>query len=351
MKIRRGGILERKKTKLVIWDLDNTIWNGILVEDKEVVLRDGITEIIKTLDERGILQSIASKNDMDVAFAKLEEFKLAEYFLYPQINWGPKSKSVETIVKSINIGFDTVCFIDDQVFERDEVNAKFPEVLSLDVCEIEHLLERDEMNSMFITSDSKYRRQLYQTDIIRKEKEEMFEGTEEEFLKTLDLKLKVKPAEDGDLKRAEELTVRTHQLNSTGYTYSYEELKDFITNPNYLLYVAELEDRYGKYGTIGIILLECEKEVWTIKLLITSCRVMSRGVGNCLLSMLVNFSRRNHVELHAEFVPTDRNRIMAITYSLNGFHVIEKGEDKQILCYQADKDAPYPSYIDLTFVE
>ena len=105
-----NGGKKETKIKCVIWDLDNTIWNGVLIEDSSVILRDRIKGIIEVLDQRGILQSIASKNDYDLAMAKLRELGLDEYFIYPQINWGPKSISIKEIAKSINIGMDTISF-------------------------------------------------------------------------------------------------------------------------------------------------------------------------------------------------------------------------------------------------
>src|SRR5882757_5603476 len=87
---------ERKvrSIKVMVWDLDNTIWDGILLEDRTVAVIPRVVEVIKECDRRGILQSIASRNDHDSAFARLRELGLAEYFLYPQINWGTKSESV-----------------------------------------------------------------------------------------------------------------------------------------------------------------------------------------------------------------------------------------------------------------
>ncbi|HEX9063065.1 MAG TPA: HAD-IIIC family phosphatase, partial [Clostridia bacterium] len=119
-----------KKVKCVVWDLDNTIWEGILSEDREVRLKPGIKGIIETLDDRGILQSIASKNDYDDAMKKLREFGLEEYFLYPQISWNSKAESVRKIAESINIGIDTLAFVDDQITEREEVSFSHPEVLT-----------------------------------------------------------------------------------------------------------------------------------------------------------------------------------------------------------------------------
>mgnify|MGYP003377679593 FL=1 len=84
-----------KKIKCLVWDLDNTLWNGTLLENDDVKLKDGIKDIIKELDRRGILLSIASKNEYDHAFKKLESFGISEYFIYPQICWNNKSKSIK----------------------------------------------------------------------------------------------------------------------------------------------------------------------------------------------------------------------------------------------------------------
>ncbi len=116
----------------MVWDLDNTVWDGILLEDAEVTLRPHVVQILQTLDERGILHSIASRNDHDVAMAKLKEFGIAEYFLYPQINWNSKAASIAQIAQDLNIGLDAVAFVDDQPFEREEVAFTHDKVLCVD---------------------------------------------------------------------------------------------------------------------------------------------------------------------------------------------------------------------------
>lgn len=204
-----------KKVKCVVWDLDNTVWNGVLLEDKEVSLRQGIREIIEALDQRGILQSIASKNEHNKAMEKLKELGIDEYFIYPQINWNSKSSSMKVLAKSINIGLDTFAFIDDQPFELEEVKFSIPEVLCIDSADLSSLLSMQEMNPRFITEDSTIRRKMYQSDIQRNIAEENYTGTQEEFLACLDMSFAIAPVGEGDLQRAEELTVRTHQLNTT----------------------------------------------------------------------------------------------------------------------------------------
>ncbi|MEM7125046.1 MAG: HAD-IIIC family phosphatase [Chloroflexota bacterium] len=336
---------KQKDIKCVIWDLDNTIWDGVLLEDQQVTLHAGVVEIIKTLDERGILQSIASKNHHGQAMEKLSEFGIEEYFLYPEINWNAKASSIGKIVKSLNIGIDTIAFIDDQPFERDEVRFSWPDVRCIDALNLGQVLEMPAMNPRFITSDSKRRRQMYLSNMEREEAEEIFEGPQEEFLASLDMKLRIFSAQSEDLQRAEELTVRTNQLNATGYTYSYEELDQLRQSPNHQLLMASLEDKYGTYGHIGLSLLECTDAIWTIKLLLMSCRVMSRGVGSVLLSYLMKSASSAQVRLQAEFVPTDRNRMMNITYRFAGFEEVANQGELQILEHNLKDIQAFPNYM------
>src|SRR5581483_5052110 len=127
-----GTQTKPKTMKCVVWDLDNTLWNGTLLEDGQVTLREEIVHTIKLLDARGILHSIASKNSYEAAMAMLQQLGVSEYFLYPQINWNSKASSIREIAKAINIGLDTIAFVDDQAFERAEVAFQIPEVLCID---------------------------------------------------------------------------------------------------------------------------------------------------------------------------------------------------------------------------
>ncbi|MGA4722136.1 HAD-IIIC family phosphatase [Fictibacillus nanhaiensis] len=336
-----------RKIKCVIWDLDNTVWNGTLLEDSEVTLRTGVVDIIKELDQRGILQSISSKNDYENTMKKLKELQLDEFFIYPEINWNAKSGSIEKIVKSINIGMDTIAFIDDQPFEREEVNSVLPEVLTIDAAELSSILEMDEMNPTFITSDSKNRRKMYMSDIDRKKIEDTFEGPQEEFLASLQMKMVISPVELEDLQRAEELTVRTNQLNTTGYTYSYEELAEFRKSPNHKLFIVELEDKYGSYGKIGLLMVEVVGKEWWVKLLLMSCRVMSRGVGSVLITHLLKLAASESAKIKAEFVETSKNRMMYLTYKFAGFKEAERNGNHIVFEHDYSNLQDYPEYVEV----
>jgi FkbH-like protein len=335
-----------KAVKCVVWDLDHTVWNGILLEDGDVPLRPGVLHAIRTLDERGILQSVASRNDRDAAMARLQALGIDEYFLYPQINWNAKGENVAQIAKSLNIGLDTFLFIDDQPFEREEVAHACPDVRVLDAAELEGLLDRPEMNPEFITDDSRNRRRLYMADIQRNQAEETFNGPSEEFLRDLRMRFTLAPCSEADLQRAEELTQRTNQLNTTGYTYDYAELNAFRHSPGHLLLVAGLEDRFGTYGKIGLALVEkTSAEYWTLKLLLMSCRVMSRGVGTIMMSHVMQQAKDAGAKLRAEFKPNGRNRMMEVTYRFGGFRQVEKHGDLVIYEHDLGTIQPFPEYV------
>jgi FkbH-like protein len=334
--------------KCVVWDLDNTIWQGTLPENNHVSLRAGVRETIQALDKRGILHSIASKNDPGIALKKLEEHKLNEYFIYPQISWGPKSESIKTIAKRLNINTGAIAFVDDQEYERAEVRFSCPEVLCIDAAEIDRLLDLPALMPAFVTEESTYRRSMYLSEIKRNEVEAAFDGPKEAFLETLGMRLTIYPATLDDLQRAEELTVRTHQLNTTGYTYSYDELNFFRQSENHMLLVAVLEDRFGTYGTIGVALIETLSTLWTIKLLLMSCRVMSRGVGGVFINHIRNLARAKRVTLRAEFMQTELNRIMYMTYKFAHFSEIKK--DGRAILFENDlsKVTDVPKYLKIS---
>lgn len=339
---------KKKSVKCVVWDLDHTVWDGILLEDENVRLRPGVLEIMKTLDERGILQSIASKNNHDHAWARLEELGIAEYFLYPRINWSAKGQNIEAIAKDLNIGIDTFAFLDDQPFERDEVAHAVPAVRVYDANDLSGFLDLPEVNPEFITDDSRQRRRMYQADAARNAAESEFHGPAEEFLAGLQMRFVLSPCGEEDLKRAEELTVRTNQLNTTGYTYDYHELDAFRKSDRHLLLVAGLEDRYGSYGKIGLALVEkTSAEHWTIKLLLMSCRVMSRGVGTIMMSHVMQQAKAAGAKLRAEFKSNGRNRMMEVTYRFGGFREVSREGELILFEHDLETVQPFPEYVEV----
>lgn len=336
-----------EQVKLVIWDLDNTIWDGVLLEDGPAALRPGISELILGLDRLGILQSIASRNDHAMAQVCLERLGIAHYFLVPQISWSIKSMSVEAIARTLNIGLDNVLFIDDQAFELAEVMHAHPKVRTLNAAKTADLLDDPQIRPVVVTEDARRRRMMYMEDEVRRLSEEKFVGSHHEFMITLGMELRIAQASHRDLDRVEELTARTNQLNSTGSTFSRSELNSFIESTTHNLLIVSLKDRFGDYGQIGLALIECSPIGWILKLLLVSCRVLSRGVGTILLNQIAARAMNDGVNLEVEFRETGRNRPMKVALMMAGFRRVAAREDTIILVRGTDAVPPSPTYIEL----
>ena len=339
--------MARPPVKCLVWDLDNTLWKGTLLEDPYVTIDPQAVAVLRELDRRGILNSIASRNEEALALHTLREHGLDGYFLYPQINWNAKDVSVKAVADALNLGIDTLAFVDDQAFDRDEVAFSLPEVRCYSADDLGVLPDLPDFNPPFVTPESARRRLMYLADAARTRAETEFTGPKEEFLASLGMRLTIWPAREDDLQRAEELTVRTNQLNTTGRTYSYDELKAFAESDSHLLLVAELEDKHGTYGTIGLALVETGSAVWVLKLLLMSCRVMSRGVGTVMLHHVMRAARAAGARLLAELVPNDRNRMMLITLRLGGFRECDRDGDTLILESRGAEVPPPPDYLEL----
>ncbi|UFZ04099.1 HAD-IIIC family phosphatase [Bradyrhizobium ontarionense] len=337
-----------KDVKCVIWDLDNTLWDGVLLERDAITLKPGIREVIQALDRRGILHSIASKNDHDLAMRKLQTFELDEYFLAPEIGWNAKSISIRRIQESLNLGLDSFLFVDDQPFERAEVGSTIPAVRCLDAAAYLDLPRYPALQPRFVTVDSARRRLMCREQLVRRNLEDSWEGPHEEFLASLGMVLTVAHPTGDDLRRAEELTIRTNQLNATGRSYSYDELQALLATPEHELFICELSDRFGSYGKIGLSLLEHGADTTHLRLLLVSCRVMSHGVGSVLLSLMMQRSKECGRKLRADFVDTGRNRMMMVAYRFAGFQASDRQPDgSMVMTHDLTDIPPIPSYIDV----
>lgn len=339
------------RIKCVVWDLDNTVWDGVLLEDENVKVKANVVEHVKRLDQLGVLHSIASKNDHEAALAKLTELGIAEYFLFPQANWNAKSSSIELIAKALNLGLDAFAFVDDQPFELAEVAHALPKVTVVDAAEVDEVLFREDFIPRFVTDESGQRREMYRGQIARDELEKDFVGTNHEFLASLDMFFTIETAKQADLQRAEELTVRTNQLNSTGRTYSYDELDALRESPDHLVLVASLTDKFGSYGKIGLALVEKGAEIWQLNMMLMSCRVMSRGVGMVLLNHIMNLAKDAGAQLQADFVETGRNRMMQVTYAFAGFREVSRDGVHVVLQADLESLQPAPEYVQVEILD
>lgn len=317
------------KVKLVVWDLDNTIWDGILIEHNEeqpLKLKKGVLETIKALDERGIIQSIASKNDYEPAMAMLKKIGIEDYFLYPQINWNPKSDSLMNIVNNININIDTVAFVDDSEFERAQVLSILPQVRVYKETDVEKMLNEKPFDVM-VTSESKNRRAMYKAEEKRNQIKYSSSANIEDFIKQCQLEINIfKPETDEELLRCYELVLRTNQLNMSGIKYTSDEFDKVISNENAKTLSFSCQDIFGKYGIVGFIQYCIEDCTLVFKEFAMSCRVAGKFVESALFKYLLENENLKEGKFSVNI--TEKNSLLRRTLEDIGFNIENKTSKK-----------------------
>ena len=326
------GQTKEKAIKCIIWDLDNTIWNGTLIEDglEGITLRKGIVDVIKKLDEGGILQSVASKNNPDQAEEAMKKFGIEEYFLNPQINWGPKSQSVGSIISSLNIGMDTVLFVDDQVFEREEVASAHQQIRTLDINSLDELQDLLDHVELKDTKEARNRRNMYRQEILRKASSEKFDGDYFDFLRSCSIKMFIDPVQPSNFQRVHELIQRTNQMNFSGNRYSEEEIRAIADNDRFTKYVISVSDKFGDYGIVGFGIFD--NEDFLLRDLTFSCRIQSKRVEHAFLQWLLSAIKDKHGQYpEVTYHKTDRNQASGRVFQDLGFVEVPNSPDRLML--------------------
>jgi FkbH-like protein len=328
------------KIKCVVWDLDNTLWQGTLIEDGIENLRifPAAVAAVHELDRRGILQSVASKNNPEEALTALAHFGLSDFFLYPEINWNPKSGSVRSIAKHFNIGTNTIAVIDDQMFEREEILSALPEVQTFAHDDLELLLAHERTDVM-VTKESASRRMLYREEMERSEAESRISGDYLDFLRSCDLQVELESLSDHNRERVHELTQRTNQLNFSGGRYSRNRIDEIISDPGLDSFVISCRDKFGDYGIIGFALVDRAK--LRMLDLMFSCRIQRKQVDVAALRHIISEylpSAGNVFEL--VFRRTKKNSPNLDLFAEVGLHASHQENDAEIYACSAKDLAP-----------
>lgn len=314
----------RPAIKCVVWDLDNTLWDGTLAENDDVILKPAIKELLDALDQRGILLSIASKNDYQSAWERVQALGLSEYFLVPQITWSPKSESIKTIAKQLNIGLDTLAFIDDNPFELTEVAAAVPEVSCIDARNVRDILQNQRFQGGK-TADTKNRRRYYQEAIARDAKQAEFGNEYLTFLTHCDIQLEVKGYHNEEFERVAELVQRTNQLNFSGRKYDRNELGELLGDPTLEKYTLSCSDKFGSYGLVGFGLARHSSQEIEIQDFRLSCRVQGKLIEDAFFSHLESHHNpMRALRLRVNFRETARNQPARQALDAAGFRKLEQ---------------------------
>jgi len=340
VKEKKQLVEKNNAVKCVVWDLDNTLWDGTLVEDGEARLRlkPEVVDVIRTLDARGILHSIASKNNREDALRVLQKFQVDKYFLCPQISWQPKSESIKAVASQLNIGSDSLLFIDDSDFELEQVKAVHPEVRIVNARYYESLIRMEECQ-VAVTSEGRDRRKLYQMECARRTVKEGFGNDYFAFLRDCQIELNVESLKDENLERVHELTQRTNQMNFSGNRYSREVLAQILSTPHLSTFVLSCGDRFGAYGVVGFCIVDDRKPLMTD--LMFSCRIQSKRIEHAFLAYLIKkYASETGKDFHAYYRKTARNSAAGKVFADMGMEEIEAEHGLSLLVFSKDRQIP-----------
>lgn len=343
-----------KFKKCLILDLDNTLWGGVIGDDGIQHIQLGSFGIgkaftnfqkwIKELKERGIILAVCSKNFEEVAKTPFEshpdmQLKLEDISVFVA-NWNNKADNIKYIQSILNIGFDSMVFLDDNKFERELVKNNIPdlEVPELPEDPAEYLNYLKTLNlfetASFSQNDSQ-RTLQYQEEAKRKNQEMKFTN-QDDFLKSLDMEAKIEPFNEFNLPRIAQLIQRSNQFNVRTIRYSEQELMDLMSSPTNVCISVSLKDVYGNAGLISVLILELKQDQLFIDTWVMSCRVLKRGVENLIANYLVELANNRGIkEVVGEFIPTPKNHLVKDLYRELNF---EKNDDIWVLKVKESKN-------------
>jgi FkbH-like protein len=287
---------------------------------------------VKELKARGILLAVCSKNE---ELAALEGLRHPDGVLRPEdfavikSNWSPKHENIKEIAETLNIGLDSLVFLDDNPVERDIVRQHLPQVLvpevGADPSQFAPILELSGCFEVLSVSDDDLQRNRYYVD--NRARQELTAGFKDydEFLNSLDMEAEVKPFAPIYLDRITQLTNKTNQFNCTTRRYTRAEIEQIAVDPSYIHLYGRLKDKFGDNGLISVVLGQIEGDSLHILLWLMSCRVLKRGMEETMMDMLEQHCRVRGVRrIVGLYLPTAKNAMVAGLYGQLGFEEIDE---------------------------
>ena len=270
--------------KCLIWDLDNTLLDGVYLESagRPPAVSAVAGAVLRDLAARGILHAIASRNPPEAG--EYAGQATGHSFAAVECGWGPKPAAIEAIMAELGLTADEVAFVDDDALERAEVSFRLSDVLVLAPQDLPEAAGWPQFGPPAVTDEARRRGELYLQRRARQEEARAFGGSRDDFLRYCETSVTISPAGAADLPRLHELSVRTHQFNSTGTAVGEAEFARLLGSADHVLATVGLADRFGDDGLVGACVIATETGDWDVRLLMMSCRALGRGVIDALLA-------------------------------------------------------------------
>jgi FkbH-like protein len=327
-----------KTQKVLVLDLDNTLWGGVIGDDGADGIKIGqetplaaayydIQEYVKYLRKRGVVLSISSKNELTNAlkgFERADSVLKSNDFQVHKINWAPKPENIAQIAEELNVGLDSLVFIDDNPAEREMVKTQMPLVnVPAMGCHVEDFIDHIDKGGWFepvnLLSEDLKKNEYYEKnkerDSLRNESANF-----DEFLKSLKMTAEIDFFSKPYFERIAQLINKTNQFNLTTRRYSIAEVESVATDAGYIALYGKLSDKYGDNGLISVLIGQIQAKSLEIQAWLMSCRVLQRGFENAMMDRLLEECQRRGINrIVGTYLKTNRNAMVQDHYQKMGF--------------------------------
>jgi FkbH-like protein len=330
--------LSGRTAKVLVVDLDNTLWGGVIGEDGMAGIKVGgeypgaayqaLQRTLLDFSRKGILLAMCSKNNFDDAMEAIEKhpgmLMRAKHFAAMRINWMDKSQNLREIAEELNVGVDALAFLDDNPFEREQVRAALPEVtvihLPKDPLEYASAVRNCAVfERLTLSSEDQQRTEMYAAQKRRAGAEQNFQS-KEDFFRYLEQEAELDPVSELTLARVAQLTQKTNQFNLTTRRYTEPQIAAMAKQPEWHIFSIKVRDRFGDHGLVGVAISHDEGEQCEVDTFLLSCRVIGRTVETALLAHLAeSAAQRGRKRLVGWFLPTKKNAPARDFYAQHGF--------------------------------
>ena len=353
--------------KCIVLDLDNTLWGGIAGEDglEGVSLghdypgscyRDFQKGLLR-LYHRGVILAINSKNNLNDALEIMDKHPYMvlkpKHFAAMRINWEDKVSNLKAIAQDLNIGIDSMIFIDDNPVECELVRSQCPECEVILLPEKKYLIPEvlnnlNGIENIRLTVEDKKKGEMYQTQIARKEFEASVTNLED-FLKGLNVEVIIESSNNFSIPRIAQLTQKTNQMNLTTRRYTEADIQGFVKGSDTHVFSVASKDRFGDNGIVGVFILKLNVSECIIDTFLLSCRVIGRKIEDAMIAFIAEFARKRGIKtLIGEYILTAKNKPAADMYEK--FH-FKKVTDNLFTADLEKQKFEYPPYITLAMLE
>lgn len=344
----RKSQIDGSRKKCLVLDLDNTLWGGVLGEDGVDGIKIGgdypgnaflyFQEALIELSKSGILLTICSKNneeDVIEAWNKNPYIKLKkEYISAYRINWQNKADNIREIAKELNIGLDSMVFVDDNPSERELVKLELPMVevpdfpkKTYDLVEFYQTLLIKYFRTYKLTSEDIKKTEQYKANAARSQECSKFSNMTE-FIASLNINLTIQDADNFNIPRIAQMTQKTNQFNLTTKRYTEADIETMLKN-GYKAFVLSVSDKFGDNGITGLMIVHISNEIAEIDTFLLSCRILGKGIENAFFNAVINKLLELGIKtVKSKYIPTQKNNQVANFYSSVGM-TLEKEHDNE----------------------